>query len=307
MPEDTPETPRAFWSGTLSFGLVTVPVNLFPANRPAGVHFRMLDPDGTPLRRRYFCSQDDRELSPDELVRGYEIAPDEYVVVTDEELEALEPRKSREIDLRAFVDKDQIDPRYFEHSYFLTPDGSTNKAYRLLAEAMERQGQAGIATFVMRTREYLVAILSEGGVLRAETLRFADELRSPEDVGLDASRKPDKKRVSQFAAEIRKRKAARLRPSQLKDEHAERVANRVEQKRRRGKGTVKVEPESEEDGEVIDLMDVLRRSLATGSTDKKRSAAARGSKKKSPPQRKRTPQRRAKSAKKKSASRRKSA
>ena len=138
----------------------------------------MLDQDGTPLARRWF-SQDGTWLDDDDIVRGFEVDDDKYVVVTDEELEALEPRKSRDIDLRRFVPREAVDPRYFEHGYLLAPASDSTKAYRLLAAVMEETDRAGIATFVMRDKEYLVAILSENGVLHAVTLRFADELRSP--------------------------------------------------------------------------------------------------------------------------------
>src|SRR6185436_16804809 len=114
----------------------------------------------------------------------YEIAKDKYVVVTDEELERLEPEKSRDIDLRHFVKAEEIAPMYFEHAYFLAPAGGSLKAYQLLAETMERKGRAGLATFVMRDKEYIVAILAENGILRAEILRFPDEIRTPKEIGL---------------------------------------------------------------------------------------------------------------------------
>jgi DNA end-binding protein Ku len=175
---------RAFWSGTISFGLVSVPVDLHSAVRSQKPALRMLAPDGTPLARRYRCPEHDRDVDGDELVRGYEVEPGEHVVVTDEELEALAPRASRDIDLRKFVPLAQLDPFRFERAYVLAPQGDSVKAYRLLAEVMEREERAGIATFVLRGKQHLVAILARGGVLHAETLRFAGEVRSPESVGL---------------------------------------------------------------------------------------------------------------------------
>src|SRR5262245_46887476 len=157
----------------------------------------MVDEDGTPLARRYFCPEEEKALEWDDLVRGYEIAPEEYVVVTDDELEALEPRKSHDIDLRRFVPVDQLDPKFFERGYYLTPAGETTKAYQLLAAIMEKSGRAGIATFVMRGKEYLIAIVADHGILRAETMRFADEIRTPKDVGL-----PEKSRTK--SAEVAK-------------------------------------------------------------------------------------------------------
>ena len=141
---------RPLWSGTISFGLVSVPVNMYPANRAGGVSLRMLDQDGTPLKRRFYCPRENREIHPEHIIRGYALESGEYVVVRDEELEALEPKKSRDIDLRLFVDAKDIDPMYFERAYFLAPASDSNKAYRLLASTMERLGQAGVSTLVMR-------------------------------------------------------------------------------------------------------------------------------------------------------------
>src|SRR5688500_12458203 len=182
----------------------------------------MIGPDEAPVRRRYVCSKDGKALDADDIVRGYEIEKGKFVVVTDEELEAVEPRKSREIDLRLFVDEDDIDPIYFERAYFLVPTGGTNKAYRLLAEVMEKKKQAGIATFVMRAKEYLVAIIAENGILRAETLRFADEIRKPADVGLPKKAKPAAADVKKFEAQIARR-TKKLALSELVDDYEERL------------------------------------------------------------------------------------
>ena len=181
--------PRPFWSGTLTFGLVSVPVNLFPANKSSRAPLRMLSPGGEPLARKYFSEKTERPLDADQMVRGYEIDKGKYVVVTDEELDRLAPEKSRDIDLKTFVPEESIPPVYFDRGYFLTPASGSEKAYKLLAETMEKGGKAGLATFVMRGKEYLVAIFAEHGILRAETMRFPDELRSPADVGLPKKRK----------------------------------------------------------------------------------------------------------------------
>jgi DNA end-binding protein Ku len=281
---------RAIWSGTISFGLVTVPVHLFSALRSRRVALRMLDEDGTPLARRWFCPKDETFLDDDDIVRGFEVDEDKYVVVTDEELEALEPRKSRDIDLRRFVPRESVDPRYFEHGYLLAPAGDSTKAYRLLAAVMEDTGRAGIATFIMRDKEYLVAILAENGVLTAETLRFADELRSPAAVGLSTSarkarkkqpakaKKPDAVTLRRFERAIDAQVAKKLPPSELEDEGAERLLALVERKRKRGEDTVEV-PEaardSHEGAEIIDLMDVLKRSLSGEAQRPRRRKSSR--------------------------------
>lgn len=270
---------RSFWTGTISFGLVTVPVTLFAANRPRGMALRMTDEGGTPIARRYVCSKDGKELDADDIVRGYEISKGKYVVVTDDELEAIEPRKSREIDLRLFVDADEIDPMYFNRAYFLVPTGGTNKAYRLLAEVMERTHRAAVATFVMRGKEYLVAILAENGILRAETLRFHDEVRSPEEVGLPKLTKPKPANVKKYEEAIT-RKSGKVNFHEFLDDYSERLEKLVEKKRKAGEGVVKAPVEETreegEGGEVVDLLAVLSRSLGGGLAKKPaRKAPAR--------------------------------
>jgi DNA end-binding protein Ku len=263
--------PRPFWSGTISFGLVAVPVDLYPANRRRRVSLRLLAPDGTPLARRYY-SQKGEEVSWEDVSRGYEVDEERFVTVGDEELEALAPEKTRDIDLSRFVDAAAIDPVYFQRGYFLTPSGDSTKAYRLLAAVMEKTGRAGIATFVMRGKEYLVAIFAEGGILRAATLRFADEIRSAEDVGLPEPGKVAKKEVDRMAKAIRAAAEPGLDEDELVDEDSRRLLEVVERKRGAGEDVVEApagaEDGEDEDGEgadVIDLMEVIKRNLAGGA------------------------------------------
>lgn len=268
---------RPFWSGTITFGLVTVPVALYSAVRSGGVALKMIGPDEAPVRRRYVCSKDEKVLDADDIVRGYEIEKGKFVVVTDQELEAVEPRKSREIDLQLFVDRQEIDPIYYNRAYFLVPTGGTNKAYRLLAEVMEKKDQAGIATFVMRGKEYLVAIIAENGILRAETLRFSNEVRSPEDVGLPDPVKPQAPAVKKFEEQIAKR-AKKLDLHEFSDDYVERLEKLVAQKEKKKADIVRAPVEArqeEEGGEVIDLMAVLSRSLGGTKRKPARKAAAK--------------------------------
>jgi DNA end-binding protein Ku len=268
---------RPFWSGTISFGLVSIPVNLFPANRSSRVSLRMVSPEGRPLSRRYFAPSDERPLDADEIVRGYETEKDRFVVVEDEELERLAPERTRDIDLRVFVDAAEIDPMHFERAYFLAPAGNSTKAYRLLAKVMEETGRAGIATFVMRAKEYVVAILAERGILRAETLRFADELRTPEDVGLPEPVEPAPAAVKAVEKEIAKRAEKRLDQGELVDRSAERLLKLAAKKAKAGRDVVHYEPEERDEGApVIDLMEILKRSISGAGEEGagKRSAAA---------------------------------
>lgn len=253
---------RSFWSGTITFGLVSIPVALYAASRPRGVATRMVTAEGTPLARRYHAAKDDRALDDGEIVRGYEIEKDRFVVVDDDELERLAPERTRDIDLRQFVQASEIDPTYFERAYYLTPAGQSNKAYRLLAKVMEETGSAGIATFVMRTREYLVAILAENGILRAEILRFANELRTPAELELPEPAEAKPAQVKKIEREIGKLAEARMAASELEDRAAERLRKLVRRKVRAGEGVVHVEePEERPATDVIDLMEILKQRL----------------------------------------------
>lgn len=269
---------RSFWTGTITFGLVTVPVALYSATRSAGGGLRMVGPDDATVRRQYVCSKDGAPLDADDIVRGYEIEKGKFVVVTDEELEAVEPRKSREIDLRLFVGRDEIDPIYFERAYFLVPSGGTNKAYRLLAEVMEKQNRAGIATFVMRAKEYLVAIIAENGILRAETLRFADEVRSPQDVGLPDAPKISPTDIKKVETQIARR-SRKLDLHELLDDQTKNLEKLVAAKQKKNADIVREAPgddaDAAEGGEVIDLLAVLSRSL--GQSPNRRSGVATAS------------------------------
>jgi DNA end-binding protein Ku len=263
-PEARPN-PRAFWSGTLTFGLVSVPVDLYPAVRPRRTPLRMLGPGDQPLVRRYFCSVDGEPLTNDDIVRGYENDDGSFTIVEDEELEALAPRKSRDIDLRRFVAREEIPRQLLERPYVLAPAGDSTKAYHLLAATMESSGRAGIATFVMRGKEYLAAIFAEGGTLRAVTMRFATELRTPDDVGLPRAARPSTERRQEIERAVAELTADELDTQLLNDDYATQLLELAELKRDAGKDVVEIEetpPEDEEEGaDVIDIMTVLRERM----------------------------------------------
>lgn len=267
MPEERP-----FWSGTISFGLVSVPVNLFPANRRERTALRILSPKGVPLSRRYYCPKDDKEVDSNHIVRGFELAGGKHVVVTDEELEKLAPRHSRDIDLRRFVDTSQLDPVYFERGYFLTPAEGSVKAYRLLADSMERTHRAGIATFVMRGKEYLVAILAEGGILRAETLRFAGEVRGAAAVGLPKKSRLDRRQVKTFERAIARASRPTLAAKELEDPYAGALRKLVERKRRKGEDLIELKPQAKTADEPIDLLAILKSRMREGKPARRAAA-----------------------------------
>lgn len=225
----------------------------------------MLGPDGQPLSRKYYSEKTERDLDADEIVRGYEIKKGKFVVITDEELERLAPDKTRDIDLKRFVPQESIPPVYFERGYFLTPAAGSEKAYKLLAQTMEKDGKAGVATFVMRGKEYLVAIFAENGILRAEAMRFPDELRTPEDVGLPKKPKIPKAAVSKFEKLISSKSKKQLSVRKLEDEQSERLLKLVKKKSAQRKNIVEVDTDSaveREPGKVVDLVAILKKSLA---------------------------------------------
>jgi len=260
-PEEENAGGRPFWSGTLTFGLVSVPVSLFPAARTVRTSLRMLGPDGQPLARKYYAEKTGKDLDADEVVRGFEVTREKFVIVTDEELERLAPEKTRDIDLKQFVPVESIPPIYFERGYFLTPAAGSQKAYKLLAETMDKSGLAGIATFVMRGKEYLVAIFSDKGILRAETMRFADELRSPADVGLPKKKEAPKATVTKFEKMIANKSKKQFSPAKLADKQTDSLLKLVKKKQSKRENVVKVEEEMDTDHKVVDLVKILKQSL----------------------------------------------
>jgi DNA end-binding protein Ku len=279
---------RPFWSGVLTFGLVSVPVELYAAVGRSRVALHLLSPDGHPLKRRYVSSEDQAPLAPERIVRGWPTAAGQFVTVTQEELDALAPERSREIDLRRFVAHDAIDPMYIERAYFLLPAGEVHKAYRLLAATMEAGARAGVATFVMRGREVAIAIYAEHGILRAMTLRLPNEIRTPETIGLPAppaSHAPsaaDAERVAQLRAAIHALAKPSIDTKALSDETAAAIRALAEKKRNRGLGVVEV-PEAlvttgeNEDGlaPIIDIATILKQRLGATTRPATRAPATK--------------------------------
>jgi DNA end-binding protein Ku len=206
----------------------------------------------------------------DQTVRGFELDDGEYVVVTDKELEDLEPQKSREIDLQRFVERSAISPLYFEKSYYLVPTGDTTKAYRLLAEILEKTQRVGIATFVMRDRGYVIAISGEAGILRGETLRYFDEIRTTAEIGLTTEPVIDAQLMNRYKRAINALEKDRMEPRELENENTTRLEALIEKKRKRGVHVVEIADEggaadweAEDGGEGEDLLEKIRRSLGT--------------------------------------------
>lgn len=259
------EGARPFWSGTISFGLVSVPVQLLTAHRTRPTALRTLAPDGAPLRREYVCPADDQVLGPDDLVRGVELEDGSYVTIADEELLDLQPERTRDIDLRRFVPREEVDPTLFQRAFYLAPGEGSVKAYRLLAATLEASGRLGIATFVLRGQERLLAISAAGGVLHAEVLRFADELRPPEAAGLPVQGTPDRALLGRLRDAIERGGLDALPGDVVADEAATKLHALAARKREAGDDVVEA-PEADVPAEAapgpeVDIVEVLRRSL----------------------------------------------
>ena len=269
---------RALWSGSLSFGLVNVPVQLVSAARDLDYHFHQLhQKDKAPIEQRRFCSKEDEEVSWEEVAHAYDLNG-KQVVLTDEELGSVQPRKTRTIDIEAFVELAEVDPIYFDHPYFLVPAGEsegTARAYRLLVEVMEKQARAALGRFVMRTKEYLVAVRARQGALSLTTMLFHDEIRPTKDIPT-GGKKPSKKQLDNAVA-IVEELSAEWEPDGYQDCYRERLRRVIESKRKRR--TIEVpEPEKEPDP-VPDLMAALEETLERlrNGEDPRGEAAGEGS------------------------------
>lgn len=255
---------RSIWSGSLSFGLVNVPVGLFSATHEHEVHFHQFE-EGTSSRIRYKRVNEDTgdEVDYDDIVKGAEVDEGEYVMLTQEELESVEPGRSRTIDISDFVDATQIDPIYFQESYYLAPtDDAAKKAYALLCRAMEKAERIGIATFVMRGKQYLAAVRPKDGVLVLETMYFADEVRDPKEM-LDnlPQRAPGRGKDLQMAVDLIEALTTKWDPTNYRDTYTERVEDLVAAKKK--DRVVVTEPDAEASGEkVVDLLAALQASIA---------------------------------------------
>jgi DNA end-binding protein Ku len=261
---------RALWSGTITFGLVSIPVELMSAVRPRQTAMKLIDTEGHALGREYRCSKEGKKLRNDDLVRGYETEDGKMVEISDEEFESVAPEMSSDINLQNFVPADQIPPVYFQKPYFLAPAGKSSKAYHLLAQVMARTKRVGIGSFVMRDHEYLIAIVSDNGVLRADTMRYADEVRTPETIGLPKHAKAKATLVKQFSEAIDDLMQSELDVDELKDQDAEALQALVEAKQKDPSNVIHQSDLESEDaegaegnGQVIDIMERLRQSLSS--------------------------------------------
>ena len=261
--------PRAIWSGAISFGLVNIPVKLYSAVSRKTVRFHQIDAESGARVRQKRVGADGEEVPYEQIVKGYEIGPDRYVTITPEELESLEPQKTRTIDIEEFVDLSEIDPIYFDHSYYLAPAAGGAKAYRLLVDAMEDSGKVAVARVVLRSKEHLVAIRPRDGALALETMLFADEVVPPdslEELSTDGDVETSERELT-MAKQLIDSLTSEFEPEKYRDEYRERVLDLIE---RKAQGeTVVVETPAEEPKKVPDLMAALEASIASAKGQSK--------------------------------------
>jgi DNA end-binding protein Ku len=272
--------PRAIWSGAISFGLVNIPVKLYSAVSRKTVRFHQIDAEsGQRIRQQRVNPASGDEVPYEQIVKGYEISPDKYVTITPEELEALEPQKTRAIDIEEFVDLEQIDPIYYDHPYYLVPDKGAGKAYKLLLDAMRDADKVAIARVVIRSKENLVALRALDGAITMETMLFPDEVVQPDSIeelaSVDGEVKTTKRELD-MAKQLIESLSGDFDPNAYRDEYRERVLDMIE--RKAAGETITVEAPEPERKEVPDLMAALEASIsASKSPPKKRARSTNGS------------------------------
>jgi DNA end-binding protein Ku len=263
--------PRAIWSGSISFGLVNIPVKLYTAVSKKNVSFHQIDSATQSRVKMQRINSEGDEVPYERIVKGYELSPDRYVLIEPDELDALDPEATHSIDIEEFVDLADIDPVFYDAPYFVAPVKAAEKPYALLVRAMEEQGKVGIARFVMRTKQYLAAIRPKDGKLLISTMVYADELVPDKEIGefdgLDDITVSEKE--LKMARQLVESLSADFDPSEFKDEYREKVLDLIE--RKAGGETISVEtPQPADDGKVVDLMAALEASVKEARASRKK-------------------------------------
>ncbi|HKZ13177.1 MAG TPA: Ku protein [Solirubrobacterales bacterium] len=284
---------RAIWSGSISFGLLNVPVRMYSAVARRSIALREIrESDSARIKHRRFAEGTDEEVPYDEIIKAYELTAGQYVPLTKEEMEALAPEKTRAIGVQDFVDLDEIDPMYFDSPYYLGPADGAEKAYSLLAQAMAASGKVAIARFVLRNKEHLAAIRSNGEVLTLTTMRFADEVvpAAELDIVPEKASKPAK-REQEMAEQLIQSLSTDFDPSAYHDEYREQLLKLIERKAE-GKEIVASDVEAPKATKAPDLMAALEESIAAaqgGSAKKPAKKTRTSTKGKSAPKAKKSP------------------
>ena len=299
--------PRAIWKGSITFGLVNIPVGLYSAETRDEIHFKMLDKKTmSPIHYKRVSEESGKEVDWNDIVRGYEFSPGKYVVMSDEDLKRAAPEATQTIDIVDFVDMDEISPLYFDKPYYLGPDKKGTKAYSLLREVLRRTNKVGISKVVIRTRQYLAAVVPRGEVLTLELLRFAHELRDPSELDIPKGKGGVSDRELDMAERLVEGMVDAWDPEKYKDDYRKDLMKMIEERVEAGELEASPEPAPKPErraDNVVDLMALLKRSVEEGGSTKK-APAKKSATKKTPTKKtaaKKTPAKKTAAKKRKSA------
>lgn len=258
---------QSIWNGTISFSLVAIPVHIIKAVYSGRVSFRMLHgKDFSPLQRRMFCPAEEKIVPPDEIVRGYEMETGRFILITDEELASVTPKRSSTIEISEFIDMQEVDPVYFDHPYYLVPAKGGEKAYHLLAEVLRRTERAGLAKFVMGEREYLVALCSTEGVLSLITLHYSAEIVPDETISLKTEESGSAEK--EYAEKTIRKMITAFDPEKYADRRRKKIQDILKRKMKKS-GTVEASHDEKDVEEgPADLVAALRDSMRKVKTGK---------------------------------------
>lgn len=268
--------PRAVWSGSISFGLVNIPIKLFNAVSRKNVSFNQIDSrSGSRVKMQRVSAADGSEVPYEAIVKGYELSPDRYVLIEPEELDALDPEATHTIDIEEFISLSEIDPIFYDAAYYVAPVKGTEKPYALLVQAMEQEGKVAIARFVMRTKQYLAALRPQNGKLLISTMVYADEVIPAEEISdLDGVEDIEvSERELAMAKQLIDSLTTEFAPEQFRDEYRDKVLALIEQKAA-GVETIVEAPAAVEETKVVDLLAALEASVKDARAARKRHPAA---------------------------------
>lgn len=266
--------PRAIWSGSISFGLVNIPIKLYNSVSKKNVAFHQIDGrNGGRVKMQRVSTVDGSEVPYDQIVKGFELSPDRYVLIEPAELDSLDPESTRTIDIEEFIDLADVDPIFFDTPYYVAPVKTAEKPYSLLVRAMEDEGKVAIARFVMRTKQYLATLRPKDGCLLLSTMVYADEVASPEEIPelADLQAGEIKERELVMAKQLIESLSEKFDPTRFRDEHRERVLDLIE--RKAAGEQVMVEAPAVADTKVVDLMAALEASVAEARATRERHPA----------------------------------
>jgi DNA end-binding protein Ku len=267
---------RAIWKGSISFGLVNIPIALYPATRREELKFRLLrKSDLSPVNYKRVAEKDGKEVSWDQIVKGYEYDKGKYVVIKDEDFERVDLEATQTVDIQDFVDQEEIDPMYFYKPYYLEPQKGGDKAYVLLRNALKDSGKVGIAKVVIKTRQYLAGVKPEDGALMLELMHFADELADSEKLHLPKKTEVGKRELN-MAKSLIDSMSSKWNPEKYRDDYREALMEVIEEKVEAGGKQIEEKPKkAPKPTKIIDLVSVLQKSLDQTGARKKATAKSR--------------------------------